>query len=497
MVDIAAALPAARRNRFGVSLPLVFGVVAYIAAVGWGRRVLGDPDTFWHIAVGHWIRAHHAAPHEGIFSYPMAHVPWVAHEWLSEALLATIYDHFGWSGLVVAAAGSAALAIALLLRLLLCWLEPAHAMLATALGWDLAFFHVAARPHVFTLPLLVFWVGQLAVAREKEQAPPLWLAPLLLLWANLHASWALALGLAGLLGAEAVVLAADWPARWRAVRGWGLFCLVGFVAVCITPYGLDGLLLPFRLTSMTVAMQVVAEWRSPNFQPFHPLELWIALVFAGGLSLGWRLPWPRALIVMVLLHMTLQHQRYIDVLGLVSPLLMAPAIGRQLAALMAGRAVSAVDRGALELSKPATPAGFGIGAAALLVASLFLLRHGEAPPDGAGGFSPNAALAAVAAAHVPGPVLNDYDFGGYLIFRGMPPMIDGRNELYGDAYIKRYTQATQVLSDALPGLLDEYHVGWTLLEPRSPAVVLLDHLQGWHRLYTSEMAVVHVRDQTK
>jgi hypothetical protein len=195
------------------------------------------------------------------------------------------------------------------------------------------------------------------------------------------------------------------------------------------------------------------------------------------------------------LHMTLQHQRYIDVLGLVSPLLMAPGIAPQIAARLAGRPQSAIDRGAIELARPANALGLALGGAALLVASAILLRHGEAPPEGAGSFTPKAALAAVAAAHVDGPVLNDYDFGGYLIFRGIPPMIDGRNEVYGDAYIKRYTEATQILSNGLPGLLDQYRVGWTLFEPTSPAVVLLDHLKGWHRLYSDDIAVVHVRDQ--
>ena len=53
-----------------------------------------------------------------------------------------------------------------------------------------------------------------------------------------------------------------------------------------------------------------------------------------------------------------------------------------------------------------------------------------------------------------GPVLNDYGFGGYLIFEGIPPFIDGRAELYGDEFIKRYVQAMLLDSDELPKLLD-------------------------------------------
>ena len=93
---------------------------------------------------------------------------------------------------------------------------------------------------------------------------------------------------------------------------------------------------------------------------------------------------------------------------------------------------------------------------------------------------------------VEGPVFNDYAFGGYLIFAGIKPFIDGRY-FYGDAFIKRYFDAAFVLSDELPRLLAEYHIAWTLLGAKTPAVVLLDHLPGWRRLYADDIAAVHVR----
>jgi len=45
----------------------------------------------------------------------------------------------------------------------------------------------------------------------------------------------------------------------------------------------------------------------------------------------------------------------------------------------------------------------------------------------------------------------------------------------------------------LPELLDHYAVSWTLLEPSSPAVSLLDHLPGWRRIYSDHYAVIHRR----
>jgi hypothetical protein len=91
-------------------------------------------------------------------------------------------------------------------------------------------------------------------------------------------------------------------------------------------------------------------------------------------------------------------------------------------------------------------------------------------------------------------VLNDYAFGGYLIFAGIPTFIDGRGELYGGQFIVRYNRDVSLadLRDFL-ALLDEYKFGATLLAPDTPAVALLDRLPDWQRVYSDDVAVVHKR----
>jgi hypothetical protein len=158
--------------------------------------------------------------------------------------------------------------------------------------------------------------------------------------------------------------------------------------------------------------------------------------------------------------------------------------------LTAGRSAGPVDRSLAELAKPASLRGVALAGAVLVAVSAAVLHGAAVRSDVA---IPAAALAAVEAAHVTGPVLNDYGFGGYLIFAGIPPFIDGRAELYGDEFIKRYVQAMLLETDELPNLLEQYGIAWTLIEPQRPAVLLLDHLPGWRRLYADDVAVVHVR----
>jgi hypothetical protein len=90
--------------------------------------------------------------------------------------------------------------------------------------------------------------------------------------------------------------------------------------------------------------------------------------------------------------------------------------------------------------------------------------------------------------------LNDYDFGGYLIFAGVAPFIDGRTDLYGGAFTARHHRAVTLadLPDFI-ALLDEYEIAATLLSPQTPAAALLDRLPGWRRLHADDVAVVHVR----
>jgi hypothetical protein len=107
--------------------------------------------------------------------------------------------------------------------------------------------------------------------------------------------------------------------------------------------------------------------------------------------------------------------------------------------------------------------------------------------------TPEAAVANAGLAKA-GPVLNDYSFGGYLIFAGIPTFIDGRGELFGGQFIERYNRDLSLadLRDFLK-LLDEYKFSATLLAPDTPAVALLDRLPDWQRVYSDDIAVVHKR----
>lgn len=488
MTDTVLLFPT--RRRYGISLPLVAGCFFYAAALLAGRRMLLDGDTYWHITVGRWIIGHGAIPHTDLFSQGMAGAPWIPHEWLAEVLIAGIFDHFGWIGLAIVIALLAGAAMALLMRTLLRFLAPRHALIAVLSSWLLVLVHLLARPHVFTFPLLVLWTAELVNARADNRAPSLALLPVVTLWANLHGSVLFALAFGGLFALEAVIAAPSWAERWGTLRGWGLFLILSTLAALITPNGVDGLLLPLRLQGMSFALSTIVEWQSANFQSFQLLEVWLLAMLFGALSLGKRLPAMRIGMLLLLLHMALQHIRHVELIGLMAPLLIAPALSSALARRPSGADGVGLDPSFGKLAARTSPLGWGSAALLVTLCALVAARIGIERGDDS--VTPATAVQTALDNHVAGPVLNEYAFGGYLIFSGIPPFIDGRADMYGDAFLRRYFRAIGG-HDELPRLLRDYGIAWTLLAPDDPAVTLLDNLPGWQRLYADKIAVVHRR----
>jgi hypothetical protein len=478
-------------GRLTPSWPLLLGLAAFARAITDPARLLADPDTYLHIAAGRWMLGHLALPLADPFSHSMAGAAWLPHEWLAEIALAAAFALGGWSGVVLLAAASFAIAVALLLRLLLERLDPLAALVATVAAIALLMPHLLARPHLLALPLLVVWCGRLFVARDTNRAPPFWLVPAMALWANLHASFVFGLALAGFLAVEAVLSPGPGETRRSVARRWGLFLLAAVMAALVTPYGPAGVVQPFRLMAMPGLQSTFAEWLSPDFRNAPALELWILGALLIGFVSGVRLPLTRALLLVGLVHMTLQHARHEDLLAVVGPLAAATPLGHALAVSGASVGSSRVRRWFARLAVPAAVPACLLTVAVAVVLSLPTLMRPIARADDP--VTPGTALAAAERLGLGGPVYNSEAFGGYLLFRGVPSFIDGRVELYGNAFVTQDFQAENGYEPVLTALLARYRIGWTLLVPQAGAVGVLDRLPGWQRVYADDQAVIHRR----
>jgi hypothetical protein len=454
------------------------GIGVYALLLLNGRALLNDSDTYWQIAVGQWILDHGALPRTDIYSFTKAGEPWTSSSWLAQVLYATSYRLAGWTGPVVLAAGSIAATFALFTHLLGRRIPALYAVAVAMAALVLSMEHFLARPHVLVLPIMVIWAHGLISASERGRAPSLWLLPWITLWANLHGGFVFGLVLVGGCALDAL-WNADRAQRKSVVLRWALFGIAALAACCVTPYGWGSILAARKILDLGELLHLIYEWMPANFSKFGAFEMAILTLIGGALYGGVRLSPPRIVLVLGLLHMALAHVRNVEIFALLLPIVVLAPVASQFALRPAwpARAVA---------SMPLTAAILLLGGWTWLVAA----NTSFTPPESQ---SPAAAVDALQAHH-PKRVLNDLPFGGYLIWRQIPVFVDGRAELYGEAFDMAYYRAMQ-LKDVgrFLDMLKRWDIDAVLLTPATPAVGLLDHIGGWRRAYADENAVLHVR----
>ncbi len=469
---LSPALPGALSGALSPALGFaLFAGLAGFALAGFAPGLLNDSDTYWHIRAGEWMLAHHEVLRADVFSYTAQNAPWHTQEWLAEIIMALAW-RAGWSGihlLFACAAGLTAGAVGHYVRSRVDFLP---ALLAVVMGLACVTTSLLARPHQLALPLLAVWTAGLAAAREENEAPRWWLILLMPLWANLHGSFVFGLALAAALGVEAAVDSQD---HGKAAVEWAIFVAAAAASCLITPFGVDGLLFPLHLSALN-GLGHIGEWQASDFSRLSAFEI---TLFSGmGLfALGRIKVAPmRLLILLGIVWLALSHQRHQMLFGVTLPILLTAPLAE---------AWPASGRNGGDLLPPIAALGFAVLVAARLMVPV---ERGD-----------DAVTPASALAHVPrfvreAPVLNDYAFGGYLIWNGVRPFIDSRADLYGDIFLENYAAITQPDKDALAASLAYYHVRWTIFSAHAPVVKVLDATPGWHRFYADQVAVVHVHD---
>jgi len=178
--------------------PLVWAAALVWGAVFVVRATVIEPndgDLWWQGALGASVLQHHAIPAVlGPSTYTAPDAPWVAHEWLFSTAYAWCAAHQAVLGFQIALTGCAVATM-----LLVAWRTTLggggrYAGLATAIGGAALAESFGVRAQVAAWPLLALYL----LLFERRDAARWWVLPVVVVWANLHASAALAPAIAGL-----------------------------------------------------------------------------------------------------------------------------------------------------------------------------------------------------------------------------------------------------------------------------------------------------------
>ena len=489
-------------DRLNVTAAVSLFLLAYsVLLVQGGTFVLQDPDTLWHIRTGQWILNHARVPTVDLYSYTAAGKPWISTEWLSEIVYAVAFNLGGWRAVAIVAIAACAAIVGIV-----CFYLLRHLRFTIAIGWAVAAAaasspHFIARPHILSYVILAVWIVNLLEAYDEE-SPDLprlaILAPLMVLWANIHGSFTFGLTLLYIFTAFCLY-------HYFVLRNYTkcrrLAIVAAVVTLCsfLTPYGMLPALMTTKLVSMKFALSYIVEWQSPNFQQsiYRPIYLTAILSLIAGF--GVRLRGARLAVYALITFTGLRYIRGLLMFFFVVPIILARPVGASawyLARQLPGKKSGEGDEGSdpiQEFLQKRSGAVLAVCAAlAVVMTASTLWRQDIVPPKTN---TPEAALEFVRSKNIAGNVFNDYLFGGYLIWSGIPTFIDGRAELFGDDFVRKYAETVAVADiDKAFAVLDDYKVSWVILEPKEPLAKAITR-GPWDEAYSDKYAVVFVRRQ--
>lgn len=466
LADTPSALPS-RAGRIGV-LAALFLLAACSIRLLLARWVV-DPDSFFHLASGRWIIAHHAIPTRDVLSwYGQAHgTRWSPHEWLFDLGIYLVWKLAGFQGVFAATAavfGGAVLATRRLAELRgASWLRSL-AVALVALAGMLRF--VSPRPGTVTFLLLPL----IAIMLERDR----WLPALLLLvlGVNVH-------GAAYPIYLLVVFYYASPKKPWMMLAACAL--------VLAQPQTFALLKYPF--SSLGGLTRYIQE--------FQPTQLGAGYVFLGVLAASWLLldrekVRPRDLVAAaVLLLMSLRAVRmqpYFYLLGL--PLLAAsfawPSRWKR-------RRADDWDMQLPPLGVSARARDLAVLGGLLVCLVAVAARIPLAPIDADRGY-PAGALAYVQT-HGIERFWNEWNDGGYLMFRGAPPFVDGRADPFDSFFNPGTTLALDYMrsyrgSDDIRPLLRKYAVRDLIVHRGTALYRLLVQSRDFRLLYGDRTAAV-------
>ncbi|NNM46341.1 hypothetical protein [Knoellia koreensis] len=450
--------------------------LVFVVALARGLGSVEEPDTWWHIRVGEYLLDTRRLVWPDPWA-PFTDKPYVATQWLPEAIAAQLYRWFGLGGVL----WLRAVAVVALTLVVYAACRRFGGRLAAALGAGVAIVGASAslnpRPQLVSFVLFAVVVGAwIDTARDRRAR--WWLVPLFWLWACSHGLWMFGV-LVGVVTTVGLLPEAVRAGELRPfLRRFAALHLACVLALLVTPLGPRLILAPFTVAAN--AAGIAEEW-APT--PVNNAFSFITMTAIVGIATCWLLrPRRRPMWMYLWLALSAGLTLYMWRLVPLGVILVAPLLTDALQELVTG----ARER----VSRPERRALVGATVAALLIAAgVCATPHGRTAfgyPDRMGAIS--AALDQTPAGSV---VMPDFGVSGWLIYAHpeLAPAADLRMESYSPIYFQRYLDA----GNAQPGWQDfvrDVRARYALVERTSALADALVREARWQLVATSPQFVL-------
>ncbi|RZB37651.1 MAG: hypothetical protein SRB2_00753 [Desulfobacteraceae bacterium Eth-SRB2] len=471
-----------------------------------GSRLLIDCDTGYHIRAGEYILNTFSIPKHDIFSFHAPPLQWTAHEWLSEVVMAMVHRAVGLTGIVVFFSFIISLVYYLLFKIIR--MDRGNIILAAfivLIVLTASQVHWFARPHIFSLLLLLIWY-YLLDEYEYQRRNYLYLLPLLmLLWVNLHGGFLAGFILLGVYLSGNVVMSINSKGSEKYIykkkaRLIGLITVVCVLVSLINPYGYHILMFPFNLISKKFIMDNIAEFLSPDFHTFvvKAFEFLFLLFFTLLAVSKVRLNIIELTMVLLFAHMSFFSLRYIPLFSIiVAPVLMRKS--QQILKSTNGKLADFIKIRSISISETdASAKGYVWPAMAVAIVVIFAVT-GKIDYKFNVKTKPVNAVNFFTKENIQGNMFNNDEFGDYIIYAAWPKykvFFDGRSDMYGVDRLKEYMKVARV-EPGWDEVLEKYKINWIIYNANSPLSLLLMEKDDWKLIYADKVSNIFVKDNPR
>jgi len=457
---------------------------------GW-RGLLVDGDVGWHIRTGQYILDHHAVPHHDLYSFSKPDAAWYAWEWLSDLIDGGLERLAGLKGIVLTAAVVIAFFATTLIRRMI-W-RGVHlfvAIVVALLAVGAASIHFLARPHIYTLLLLSISMWILEADRKGDRPTRIWwLAPLSMVWTNLHGGFLVLIAVLGLTAVGSAI--ESWMnGSWINREGWQkplrYTAVAGLCAVLslVNPYGYGLHVHVVEYLRSDWIRTVIQEFQSPSFRTENMLQfevlLFLGLMVAG--RLFQRRQIAEGLWILFFAYLSLSSVRHVPVFVTVTAPLAAAELGTWWTGWTSGAGrrslVSILNQMAAD-----SATGFRRSSAWPVMVVVVLALLGPQipwPKDFPEEIFPVAMVHAHAAEILQSRLLTTDQWADYLIYTNprQKVFVDGRSDFYGPEIGNQYLHLTNLQWD-WEQILSKYKFNLVLLPVESALTQLLKQRPDW------------------
>lgn len=463
--------------------------------------LLNDADTGYHIRAGEYIFQNFTVPRHDIFSYVTPPLPWIAHEWLSEVIMALVHGFSGLTGIVIFFSFLIGLAYFLLFKFaqsLNCSLIIT--VFIVLLATVSSSIHWLARPHIFSLVLTVSWYAILDDYQYKAKDRLYGLPLLMLLWVNLHGGFITGFVLLGIYFSGNLydfLFAAEAKseiARKKCKR-LAIVTAVSLFFSLFNPQGYNILLFPFRMISNPFIMENVTEFLSPNFHQPLPYKYFLLLT-VGVLAISRTALNPIELILALFFtYMSLYSSRYIPLFAIIVTPILLRHIERTLQALD-NRPASVFQQRSKNIELIESRAKGHVWPIISIISVCALALNGKIQSKFDEGRMPVAAVEFIKKENLKGNMFNNEEFGDYIIYAAWPDykvFFDGRSDMYGEALGRQYLKVATLQPD-WEKVFDTYNINWIIYNAGSPLTTFLLEKRNWQLVYADRVAEIFVKN---